>query len=130
MIKIYNLKRRSPQTKSGFGKWLFTSSLFVALLFALPSGAAIIQSIPQGGVWNSTNTWVGGVLPGNGDDVVIVDGAVVTMDIAASVRSLTIGQGISGILQWNSTANALTVSKNITINTGAKFLPYSSILTG
>jgi hypothetical protein len=48
-------------------------------------------STAAGGLWSSPGTWVGGVVPGAGDDVTIVDGAVVTIDIAAAAFTLTVG---------------------------------------
>ncbi len=89
-----------------------------------------ITSTAQGGLWSSAATWVGGVLPAISDNVIIADGATVTIDGAYTVNSLTIGQGASGVLQWNATTNALTVRNDITIAAGAKLYAYTSGGTG
>jgi Secretion system C-terminal sorting domain len=80
--------------------------------------AVNITSTSIGGLWNSPATWVGGVVPA-GENATIADGAVVTINQVVAVNNLTIGGGTSGILQWNGTANALTVSKNLLVNPGA-----------
>jgi hypothetical protein len=87
-----------------------------------------ITSTSLGGLWSSSATWVGGVLPGLGDNVVIADGATVTVNQAVSgINNLTVGQGVSGVLQWgNSTAFQITLFGNITVNTGARYLQYLS----
>lgn len=87
-----------------------------------------VTSTTLGGLWSSPATWVGGVVP-NGDDATIADGAVVTVDQVASVRDLTIGQGTSGILQWNGTANALTTTRNILVSPGANLNMFTAATT-
>ena len=49
-----------------------------------------IQSVRDGN-WNSTTTWVGGVIPTANDDVIITHN--VTLDVAPTVASLTL-QGV------------------------------------
>ena len=101
---------------------LFTS-LFVARSFA-----GIITSTGTGGNWSATSTWVGGIAPAAGDDVIIANGATVTIDASVNCTNLTVGQGTSGILQYNTTASArtLTVSGNMIINAGAIVRPGAS----
>ncbi|HUS16452.1 MAG TPA: hypothetical protein VM536_15755, partial [Chloroflexia bacterium] len=85
--------------------------------------AAAISSTAAGGAWSSTATWVGGVVPTSADDVTIVDGATVTVDTAAAALSVTVGQGTSGILQYDTVAaRTLTVGGNVTVATGAQLL--------
>ena len=55
----------------------------------------------------------------------IPTGAIVTVDQVTSYRNLD----VNGILQWNATANAMTLGGNLNINSGARFLPYSSVAT-
>jgi hypothetical protein len=95
-----------------------------------------ITSTALGGLWSSPATWAGGIVPIAGDNVTIADGAIVTGDVATpALGNLTIGQGTSGILQFNATTYtapivAVTVSGNITVTTGAKLIQYSSGGTG
>ncbi len=55
--------------------------------------AATITSNPVTAAWTSVTTWVGGVVPGAGDDVVIVSGAVITLSTSTTVVSTTINSG-------------------------------------
>ena len=75
----------------------------------------------QTGNWNTGSTWVGGAVPSTNADVLIRDGHIVTLDVNASLNSLTIGVGSSGTLHIGNdgTARTLTVSGDLTIKTGA-----------
>lgn len=73
------------------------------------------------GNWNTPGTWAGGVVPTSSDNVVIADGYTVTIDASPTVNSLTVGQGSSGILKFDGTARTLTVTNNVTINSGGTF---------
>jgi hypothetical protein len=89
-----------------------------------------ISSAAGGGNWSSTATWVGGVVPGPGDQVTIVNGAVVTIDTAAAAYNVNVGTGgalsesdlgiTNGVLQFeDATARTLTVGNDVVItNTG------------
>ena len=85
----------------------------------------LITSTALGGLWSSPATWVGGVLP-NGTNVSIATGSIVTVDQAVSANNID----INGTLQWNGTTNAMTLSGNLKINSGGKFLPYITGGTG
>ena len=91
----------------------------------ISSAPATFTATANGGLWSSPATWVGGVVPGAGNDIVIPTGAIVTVDQVTSYRNLD----VNGILQWNATANAMTLGGNLNINSGARFLPYSSVAT-
>jgi phage gpG-like protein len=81
-----------------------------------------VSSTAAGGPWSSTATWAGGVVPTAGDAVTIVDGATVTIDTAAVAFSVTVGQGTSGILTWDTTvARTLTVGFDVTVASGGTF---------
>lgn len=83
-----------------------------------------------GGLWSSPQTWQGGIVPYYSETAIISDGAIVTIDQKVIVKNLFIGQGTSGVLQWNATSNAMTVTNDIFIRSGARFLPYSTGSTG
>ncbi len=73
------------------------------------AAAGNISSTGAGGNWSAVGTWVGGVIPTPSDNVTIVNGATVTIDVAAFANTVTVGQGISGILQYEpTTARTLT----------------------
>ncbi len=101
-----------------------TSTLdFAKMASAVTAPAATITSTATGGNWSNTATWVGGVVPGAGDEVIIANGATVTIDMdAPALGSLTIGQGTSGILQYDAIAvRTITVSGIVTVKSGAQF---------
>ena len=79
----------------------------------LKSAMATITSTAAGGNWNVGTSWVGGVVPGVGDDVVIVSGATVTVNAAAACDNITIDAGST--LNYSGT-NTLTVNGNWTNN--------------
>ncbi|MDX6696266.1 MAG: hypothetical protein QOF02_3869 [Blastocatellia bacterium] len=78
-----------------------------------------ISSTAAGGNWSAPTTWVGGVVPGAGDNATIVDGSTVTIDIAASALNVTVGTGgAAAVLQYETTtARTLTVGQSMTVAT-------------
>lgn len=106
-------------------KQQFTKLLAVTFLLLLgtltTAFGQTITSTTTGGAWSATSTWIGGVVPVAANDVVIADGATVTIDQAVTVNSITVGQGTSGTLIFNSTAHAVIVNGNVTVATGGKF---------
>lgn len=106
--------------------------------------AGVITSTTDGGNWSDGTTWVGGIAPVAGDDVIIATtgSGIVTVNVAtASLASLvvnngaklvvsetltctnlTVGNGISGILEYNAgnTGTTITVNGGILINAGAR----------
>ena len=91
-------------------------------LTATASTPAFSTSTANGGLWSSPATWSLGVVPPAGENVVIPVGSIVTVDQVVTVPNLT----IDGILQWNGTANALTVTGNLIVSASGRFLPYTT----
>lgn len=68
---------------------------------------------------NATNT---GTYPKAGDIANIGDGYTIFINASVGCATLNVGQGVSGTLDFLSAANyVLTISGNITLNTGSKF---------
>lgn len=101
--------------------------LAVAFLAISSSAFSQITSTALGGDWSNTATWNGGIVPTAADEVIIADGSIVNIDVDATILGLTVGQGTSGILEFEEiNPRTLTIDGNVTINTGAIFR--SSIL--
>ena len=80
-----------------------------------------IASIASGN-WSDPTRWSSGTVPTAADDVTIANGTTITVDTAAVALSVTVGQGASGILQFDpAVARSLTVGGNVTVATGGIF---------
>lgn len=74
------------------------------------------------GLWDNPLTWSPATVPGVNDAVTIRNADVVTINTAALAYNITVGQGASGILEFEATtARTLTVSTNVTIVSGGTF---------
>ncbi|MGH9867225.1 MAG: fibronectin type III domain-containing protein, partial [Candidatus Polarisedimenticolia bacterium] len=81
--------------------------------------AGEVTCVGAGGNWNAGATWSGGAIPSPTDNVTITDGCTVTLNAAATINRLTVGQGASGVLQFEaSPARTLTVNTDTVIATG------------
>ncbi len=99
--------------------------LLVLISFTSVSFAQITSA--ANGNWSAPATWVGGILPAATDNVVIADGHKVTVDIDCTVANLTIGAGVSGVLNFSKTAACtLTVTGNILCKVGSSLVPQGS----
>jgi hypothetical protein len=114
-------------------QFLLPTILLVVLctiMVAPALSAATITSTGTGGNWSATTTWVGGVVPGATDDVIIANGATVTINGDITVASITVGQGVSGILTFDVVAiRKVTVTGNITVAAGGTFIAQTPIST-
>ncbi len=93
--------------KTTFIRFVLSGILFVLCFGA---NAATVTSTATGGDWNVGTTWVGGVAPASGDDVVIVNGATVKLTAATTVHDFTINDG--GIFDYDG--NTLTLTGTVT----------------
>ncbi|MEI7727855.1 MAG: hypothetical protein WCK09_22300, partial [Bacteroidota bacterium] len=101
-------------------------TLLTVLFLIFSAGASVfsqtITSAPAGGNWNSTATWIGGVIPGPGNDVVIASGGNnVTVTVAAGCANLTIGSGSTRGRLYHNSGTELTVNGTVTMTQGTGF---------
>ncbi|MHB1688190.1 MAG: DUF7619 domain-containing protein, partial [Ignavibacteriaceae bacterium] len=94
----------------------FSKFLFAFLLFSfIYTTAQTITSKTSGGNWEDANTWIGGVVPNQNNDV-IIDGTVSVTNSNSSCKNLTVTAGNilqnGGGLGWLS----LHVNGNLTNN--------------
>ncbi|HET6993434.1 MAG TPA: T9SS type A sorting domain-containing protein [Chitinophagaceae bacterium] len=104
----------------------FYSLLLIVFMAATQAIAGPIFSNAVTGNWNATTSWAGGVVPGPGDNAIIVPGANITITAnatvssiiftgtAATARTLTVNSGV--IL---TVTNSITLDNAIANNTTA-----------
>jgi hypothetical protein len=92
--------------------------ILLVCLFQNFISAATITSTATGGNWNSTSSWIGGVVPTASDDVVIASGATVIVSANILVNNISILSGGKLTIQNNK---VLTIYGNVIINTSAEF---------
>jgi uncharacterized repeat protein (TIGR02543 family) len=109
-------------------KTLYTAVLLLLCIAMFSANAlSAITSTATGGNWSATGTWSGGVVPTTTDDVIIADGATVTINASPTVASLTVGQGNSGTLIFDGVAaRAVIVTGNVTVAANGTFIVQSS----
>ena len=85
----------------------FLSAIVFALMMPALGFSATITS-QASTAWNLGSTWVGGVVPGIGDDV-IINGHEIELGTSTSVNSITISNALPGI-------GKLDINGNLTLN--------------
>ncbi len=96
-------------------KFLNTLSILILFLLTLTiTISAQITSTGTGGIWTDGSTWVGGIVPGASDDVVI-DGNVV-FNSEVSCNNLTVTQNGKLNVTFNAQTHGITVNGDITNN--------------
>ncbi len=100
-----------------FHQPLFRLLVAICVLCCSITATAATKTSVTGAVnWSATTSWVGGVLPVAGDDVIIADGTTMSANaVIPALNSLTVGQGTSGILNFNSATS--TIASAITTTT-------------
>ncbi|MFN0033382.1 MAG: G8 domain-containing protein, partial [Flavobacteriales bacterium] len=94
----------------------------ISLTSAPPSNYETSQ---YGGLWSSPASWVGGVVPANGNDVTVVAGSTLTVDASTySMRDIH----VNGLLNFGGTAATnftLTVARDLTVAVGGTLLAHN-----
>ena len=103
--------------------WLKYTLLFIVLIMIMANERGFSQTITSaaaGGNWSAAATWVGGVVPGPANDVVIASGSNnVTLDVNATCASLTVGIGATRGRLYHNTGFSLTVTGPVTLTQGS-----------
>jgi hypothetical protein len=87
----------------------FLLSAVLVLILGINANAATITSKAVSGSWTTAANWVGNMVPADGDDVVIVSGANITMVTGTTCAGLTINSGGT----FTTLAGILTVNGNV-----------------
>src|SRR5271168_1181453 len=105
--------------------------VLAGLLLSTIASATTYYSRTTGGNWNVNTTWSTvtygnavntGTYPKAGDIANIGDGYTIYITANVGCASINVGQGTSGVLEYKNTGSyTLTVTGNITLNSGAKF---------
>ncbi len=84
--------------KTQFNKLSKTAitAFFIVMLQAITISATLAATITSAatGNWNNTATWVGGVIPGSGDDVIISEGHSIEVSDTRTALSLSVETNI------------------------------------
>lgn len=118
----------------GYSKYII-QTLILVLGINVSANAITYYSRISGGNWGSASTWstVGygiavntGSFPRAGDDVFIGNGHTVNINVNVVCRNITVGQGISGSINYLNVRNyTIRVSRSVIVNTGAS-IEYTS----
>ena len=118
---------KNPQSFSG--KFFITLMLTLTVLLSMSfnAGAATRTWLPtNGGLWTTATNWSGGVVPANGDDIIINSNqsSNITAVPTISLNSLT----VTGNCLWAAatTGNTITVTNTFYVASGITFTTGSS----
>lgn len=101
-------------------------TLVSVLVFTGSYAQTTFTSTAAGGAWNVGSTWVGGIVPGTNDDVIIASTATVTVPSTQTCRLLT----VNGILNMSNTGITLNITNNSTGTLGLTLGAGSSLTIG
>ena len=126
MIRFYTANNK--QFSSTVRKVLFLS---LVMLFSYQTTYAATITSNATGNWNTSGTWVGGTIPGAGDDVIIASGHVVTVNGAFSCNSLTINVATvtTTVVIGANSLNVGSGAGNVVINAPTAAITASITLT-
>jgi hypothetical protein len=106
--------------------------IFLGLLMPLFLSATVITSKSTTGAWTSASTWIGGVVPGSTDSVIIATtgGHDVNLNTSATVACVTVNSG--AILELGSLTVTGLFTNNGNVTDGSIYLTANSgtVLTG
>jgi len=100
------------------------SVIFVGLFQAITISATLAATIASSasGDWSNTSTWVGGVVPGAGDDVIIAEGHNIQLATSRTVSSLTIAVTTMNTTFDLNTNGELNISNNLSLISNEEFV--------
>ncbi|NOX84865.1 MAG: LamG domain-containing protein [Chlorobi bacterium] len=94
--------------------------LTLAVFFSLTNAKAEISSTTVGGDWNSASTWIGGIIPGSSDNVLIKGDVNVTTGASCAQLTLNSGVRLQNLIGSNITLDVYgTISNSGTIANNA-----------
>ena len=136
-----DLKSQGGRSRSGtltilktkaLGRACCGFTLFAALCVPMPMWAAdVVWTNSSGGNWSSAANWSSGTVPGPSDNALItsVGNYTVTLDVDASVASLTLG-GATGTQSFSIPSHTLTLQSTSSIGANGVIALIGGILAG